>query len=408
MIEFNYTAKNPKTGKNIKSKVLAENQHDAYKSIKNQGLVPIEIKPIGSGPFGFIDNLTKRISTKDKVLFSRQLSTLINAGLPIIQSLSSVSSQTKNKNLKIIIGQVITDVEGGSSFSGALSNYPKVFSPIYLNLVAAGETSGTIDKALERLADQQEKDAEIISKVRGALIYPALVMVVMVAVVIFMLVEVLPQVEVLYKSLPGASLPLVTRILLAVSALTIKYWWLVIVIIIILIFLFSKVSRSIGGRRLVDGLKIHAWPIKDLMMKLYMARFTRMASTLIASGVPLIQVLEITSKSVNNVIIEGSINKAITKVKGGKSLGLALKGDPNFLVLVPNMLSIGEESGSLDQMMERTAVYYEKEVDSEIKNVSSIIEPLMMIVLGVVALTIVAAILLPIYGLAGNSNFSGN
>ncbi len=139
-----------------------------------------------------------------------------------------------------------------------------------------------------------------------------------------------------------------------------------------------------------------------------MARFTRMASTLIASGVPLIQVLEITAKSVNNVVIEGSINKAIVKVKGGKSLSESLKGDPNFLVLVPNMLNIGEESGSIEQMMTKTADYYEKEVDTEIKNVSTIIEPVMMIILGVVAIIIVAAVLLPIYGLAGNSNFTGS
>ena len=408
MIEYSYTARNPKTGSSVKSIIQAQNQHDAYKAIKDQGLIPIDLKVSGSGGLSFLDGITKRISGKDKVLFSRQLSTLINAGLPIIQSLSSVANQTKNKNLKVIIGQVITDVEGGSSFSKALSNYPKVFSPIYLNLVAAGETSGTIDKALERLANQQEKDADIVSKVRGALIYPAIVLLVMIAVVGFMLIEVLPQVKILYDGLPGTSLPFLTRALLLISSLTIKYWWVVLLTLAILIFLLTRLIRTVGGKRFIDGIKISTPPLKNLMMKLYMARFSRMASTLIESGVPLIQVLEITAKSVNNVLIEESINKAIEKVKGGKSLGTSLKGDPHFLELVPNMLSIGEESGSSEQMMSKTADYYEKEVDTEIKNVSTIIEPVMMVILGVVALIIVAAILLPIYGLAGNSNFTGN
>ena len=408
MIEYSYTARNPKTGSSVKSIIQAQNQHDAYKAIKDQGLIPSDLKVSGSGGLSFLDVITKRISGKDKVLFSRQLSTLINAGLPIIQSLSSVANQTKNKNLKVIIGQVITDVEGGSSFSKALSNYPKVFSPIYLNLVAAGETSGTIDKALERLANQQEKDADIVSKVRGALIYPAIVLLVMIAVVGFMLIEVLPQVKILYDGLPGTSLPFLTRALLLISSLTIKYWWVVLLTLAILIFLLTRLIRTVGGKRFIDGIKISTPPLKNLMMKLYMARFSRMASTLIESGVPLIQVLEITAKSVNNVLIEESINKAIEKVKGGKSLGTSLKGDPHFLELVPNMLSIGEESGSIEQMMSKTADYYEKEVDTEIKNVSTIIEPVMMVILGVVALIIVAAILLPIYGLAGNSNFTGN
>jgi len=408
MIEYIYTAKNPKNGNNIKSRVQAENDRDAYKAIKNLGLIPIDIKATGTGPFAFLDSITHRVSAKDKVLFSRQLSTLIDAGLPIIQSLSSVAAQTKNKELKLIIGQIITDVEGGSSFSKALANYPKVFNSIYINLIAAGETSGTLDKALERLANQQEKDAEIISKVRGALIYPAIVLLVMVAVVVFMLVEVLPQVQILYKGLPNAHLPFVTVALLWISDIVIKYWWGVLIALAVLIFFAVRLMRTKRGLRFVDGLKIHTPPIKSLMMKLYMARFSRMAATLVASGVPLLQVLDICAKSVNNTLIAESINRAITQVKGGKSLSQSLKGDPNFLELVPNMLSIGEESGTIEQMMGKTADYYEKEVDTEIKNISTIIEPVMMIILGVVALIIVAAILLPIYGLAGNSSLSGS
>ena len=407
-MNYTYKARNPRDNKIITSKVQAENQNGAYKAIKNLGLTPLEINAEGSGSFAFISDFMNRVSINDKVLFSRQLSTLIDAGLPIVQSLNSVASQTKNKKLKTVIGQIVTDVEGGLSLSKAMTNFPKIFSPVYINLIAAGETSGTIDKALERIANQQEKDAEIISKVRGAMIYPAIVMLVMVGVVTFMIVTVLPQVQILYDGLPGAKLPILTTMLLSVSHFVIKDWWIVLIALGVLVFAIFQLLRTKKGNKIVDTLKIRSWPIKNLMMKLYMARFTRMCSTLIASGVPLIQVLEITAKSVNNVIIEGSITKAITKVKGGKSLSESIKGDPNFLVLVPNMLSIGEDSGSLEQMMGKTADYYEKEVDTEIKNISTIIEPVMMIILGVVAIIIVAAVLLPIYGLAGNSKFTGN
>jgi type IV pilus assembly protein PilC len=303
----------------------------------------------------------------------------------------------------VIITDLIGNVEGGSSLSAAAAKYPKVFNQVYINLLAAGETSGTLDVALERLALQQEKDAEIISKVRGALIYPALVIVVMFAVVGFMLVKVLPQVEIIYKSLPGATLPLVTKIMLDVSHFIIKYWLWALISIGILVVLGSRWARTLGGKRVIDKIKMKSWPIDTLFMKMYMARFARTASTLVASGVPLLQVLEVTSNAVDNIQIADSIHKAIEKVKGGKALSECLRNDPNFLPLVPNMLSVGEQSGSMEEMLNKTADYYEKEVDEEIKNISAIIEPLLMILLGIMAFAIVAAVLLPIYGLANKS-----
>ena len=350
-----------------------------------------------------MDKYLHRIKSKDKVLFSRQLSTLINAGLPLVQSLRNVMSQTENKSLKATIGYIISDVEGGSTFSAALNKYPTIFNRVFVSLVAAGETSGTLDASLERLANQQEKDAEILSKVRGAFIYPAIVLLVMVGVVTFMLVKVLPQVQTLYDGIKGIQLPLVTRILLAISNFVIKFWW-----IIIGFFLFGGISttrwaRTIGGKTVIDKVKMRAQPFGPLFMKLYMARFARTGQTLVASGVPLIQMLEITGDSVNNIHVEHSLAKAIEKVKGGKALSDSLTGDPNFLELVPNMLHIGEESGAIEAMMGKIADYYEKEVDNQIRNISTLIEPVLMVMLGLVAFVIVAAILLPIYGLAGKT-----
>jgi type IV pilus assembly protein PilC len=403
MLTFNYEAKNASTGKKIKAQVQADNEQEAAKAIRAQGLTPLNIqleKGQGGRRFG-------RIKTKDKVLFSRQMSTLINAGLPLVQSLRNVAKQTTNKNFKVVINEIIADVEGGKAFSVALEKHPTVFNRVYVSLIAAAETSGTLDKGLERLADQQEKDADIIAKVRGAMIYPLIVLLVMLAVVTFMLVKVLPQVESIYAGLKGVSLPLVTRVLLDVSHFVTHFWWLVIILVILGIFFGSRWTRTVGGRSAIDSFKMHAWPIGPLYMKMYMARFARTGTTLVAAGVPLIQVMEITADAVDNVHIQKSLEKAADKVKGGKSLSESLEGDPNFLELVPNMLHIGEESGAMESMLEKVAVYYEKEVDNEIKAISTIIEPVMMVIMGIIAITIVAAILLPIYGLVNQSGFTG-
>ena len=235
---------------------------------------------------------------------------------------------------------------------------------MYISLIAAGETSGTLDAALERIATQQEKDAEIISKVRGAMVYPAIVMLVMFVVVGFMIVKVLPQVEVLYEGLPGASLPLITRTYWLYHMLLLISGGLLLGVLGLLAFFGTRWARTVGGKRYVDKLKMHAWPIGPLFMKLYMARFARTGTTLVASGVPLLQVLEITGNAIDNMHIEASLSKAAEKVKGGKALSDSIKGDPNFLDLVPDMLSIGEQSGSMEAMLAKIADYYEKEVDN--------------------------------------------
>lgn len=400
MLTYKYTAREPVTGKKISSEIKADSEQAAIKAIQKDGLSPINImaKDVNAN---YIGRFRNRIKTKDKVLFSRQLSTLINAGLPLVQSLRNVSGQTQNKNLQNVVNIVITDVESGKSFSEALAKHPSVFDSVFVNLVSAGEASGTLDKALERIANQKEKDAEIISKVRGAMVYPIIVLLVMIAVVIFMIVSVLPAVEEVYRGIPGAKLPLVTEVLLFVAHFTIKYWWIELIVIGIVIFLTSRWARSLGGKRTIDRLRMRMWPIGKLFMKMYMARFTRVGSTLVASGVPLIQMLDITGKSVNNIYIQESLQKAVEKVKGGVALSAALKGDENFLELVPDMLRIGEQSGSVEQMLSKTADYYEREVDNEIRAISTTIEPVLMIIMGIVAITIVTAILLPVYSLVG-------
>ena len=400
MLTYTYTARNPASGERIKATVEADSEQSASKLIRAEGLVPVEIKvdrsDVGNGLLARFN----KVKTKDRVIFSRQLATLLNAGLPLLQSLRNVNNQTTSKPLKIIISKVISDVEAGSPLAKAMGRYPEVFDQVYLSLIAAGEASGTLDKALERLADQQEKDADIVSKVRGAMIYPLIVLFVMAGVVFFMLIKVLPQVKTLYSETKGAQLPLVTEVLLALSDFVVHWWWALLVVIGFGLFFTSRWINSVGGKRLTDKVKMRVWPVGPLFMKMYMARFARTGTTLVASGVPLLQMLSITSHAVNNLYIEDALTKATEKVKAGKSLGAALTNDPNFLPLVPSMLKIGEQSGSMEQMLGKAADYYEKELDNEIKAIQTIIEPVMMIVMGLVAFTIVAAVLLPIYNLA--------
>lgn len=402
MLTYKFEAKEKGSGEKISSEVQADSERSAADKIKKMGYTPITISQKSNG-IPLLSTFSNRVSSKERIIFARQLSTLINAGLPLVQSLRSVLKQTKSKALQAVIAQIISDVEAGKNFSAALEAHPRVFNKVFTSLVAAGETSGTLDASLERLALQQEKDAEVISKVRGAMVYPIIVILVMLAVVGFMLVKVLPQVQLLYEGFPGAKLPLVTVVLLATSNLVIKFWWVFVVLLVFAVVFGSRWARTIGGKRVIDKLKMRLPPFGPLFMKMYMARFARTGSTLVASGVPLLQVLEITGDAVDNMYIKASLVAASEQVKGGKALSDSLAGDRNFLDLVPNMLKIGEESGQIEKMMERTADYYEKEVDNQIKTVSTIIEPIMMVLLGVVALVIVAAVLLPVYGIAGQS-----
>ena len=326
------------------------------------------------------------------------MSTLIGAGLPLLQSLKSTAEQTKNRELKKIVAEVVTGIEGGLPFSDALARYPKVFDTIFISLVRAGEASGTLDVSLERLATQQEKDGDLISKVKSAMVYPVIVVFVMIAVVVFMLVAVLPQVESFYDGLEGDNqLPLLTRILLVISNSLRDYWFFIILGVAGVAGSFITWVRTANGKAVIDRLKISGPAIKNLYQKVYMARFARTVGTLFGSGVNLIQTLEIIQAGINNMYMTNSIKRSVAQVQEGQPFSQSLRNDPNFLDLVPDMIQIGEQSGKTEEMLMKAAVYYEKEVDKQIKLLTTIMEPVLILGLGGIAITIVLAILLPIY-----------
>lgn len=400
MLEFDYTAKDQKSGKQIHSVVKAESEKSAARLLMEQGYTPIKITAQSESK-NILAFLQNRVSTKDRVVFSRQLATLINAGLPLAQSLHTVRDQTPNKKLQSIAQDVLTSIEGGSTLSSAFGKHPGVFNDVFIALVSAGEASGTLDQALERIADQQEKDAEIMSKVKGAMVYPLIVSFVMVAVIIFMLVTVVPQIGKLYKDLKQ-DLPLLTQIMVTTANFIQKFWYIVVIACGIGIYLLYQWSRTPEGRRVLDSIKLNAPMFGHLFRKLYMARFARTSETLMSTGVPMLETLAIAERAVNNVHVADAIKRAAEKVKGGKALSEALKGEDYILSLVPQMINIGEQSGGIDKMLAKAATFYENELDQTIKAISTMIEPVLMVMLAGVAGVMIGAVLFPIYNLVGS------
>lgn len=400
MLTFNYEAKDRATGQHFKSTVQADSEATAYKLLLDQGLTPSKIEEQGksSGIFASVKN---RVGAKDKVVFSRQLATLIGAGLPLAQALNTVVDQTDNPKMKSVAQEILVSVEAGKSLGESFSKHPEVFDKVYIALVEAGETSGTLDKALERLATQQEKDAEMMSKIKGAMIYPAIVLVVIIGVMVFMLFTIVPQVEKLYIDLKQ-ELPFISKIMVGSANFLIKYWYGVILVLIGIIYGVRQYFVTENGRKVADTLKLTVPLFGPLFRKLYMARFMRTGQSLLSTGVPVIDALEICARSVNNTHIANSILHATEKVKSGKGLSESIQNEDYILSLVPQMIGIGEKSGRVDEMMGKTATVYENELEAAIKSISTIIEPLLMVVLAVFAGGMVAAILLPIYQLVGS------
>lgn len=401
MIDFDYTAKDKETGKIIKGSVQADDQSAAATLLSEKGLFPIDIAIKGQTKVSLSKiPFLNRVSAKDKVLFTRQLATLIKAGLPITQALSTAVDQVNSKKFKEILLKIKASVEGGSSLSKAFSNYPQIFNNVYVSLVASGETSGKLEETLLRLADQLEKEDEIRRKVRGALVYPAIVLVVIIAVMLFMLGTVLPQITALYKDF-DKELPVFTVILQAVSTSLFKFWYIYLFALIALIFGVRAYIKTPNGRKTLDNLKIKAPPLNKLIHKLYMARFCRTLSSLVNSGVPILEALRLSSDAVNNVVIKESIMEVASGVKSGKAMSEMVLKDQNFLPLVGQMMKVGEDSGNLGEMLDKVAKYYEDEVDQTIKNLSTLIEPVLIIVLGVLVGFIILGVLFPVYNLVG-------
>lgn len=397
MKRFSYRAKDSRTGRTLKGSIQAESERAAGKLLVERGFVPDYLKEEGTGLLDKINGVT----TKDKIVFTRQFATLVGAGLPLANSLRTVAEQTQNKKMRGIIEEILADVEAGKSLGDAFAKHPKVFDKVYLALVRAGEVSGTLDESLKRIATQQEKDAAMMSKIRGAMTYPLIVLVVIIAVIVFMMSTVVPQVEGLYEDL-GEELPALTAFMVGLANFGAQFWWLILLIFVGIIGGILQFRRTKTGIRFFANFKLNVPLFKGLFQKLYMARFARTAQILLATGVPMLDTLKISGEAVNNVVVQNSIDEAAEKVQAGKALSIALRDKPYILPLIPQMISIGEESGKIDEMLGKAAQVFEDELDEQIRALSTMIEPVLMVVLAIVAGGMVGAILFPIYSLVSS------
>lgn len=400
MKTFVYTAKDAEMNKVVHSTVQADSEREAAKVLISQNMSPLSITEQSKN--SLFEKVTQRITAKDKVVFTRQLATLVEAGLPLSQSLRTIADQTRNKKMQVVVQEIIASIEGGKSLGEAFAKHPQVFDKVYLALVRAGEVSGTLDEALKRVANQQEKDEAIMRRVRGAMYYPVIVLFVIILVLVFMIVTIVPQIEELYAGL-NKELPILTQLLVWAATVIQKFWWAIIIVLGIVVYFTRQYFKTDQGIRVGDAIKLNVPAIGKLFQKLYMARFTRTAETLLVSGVPMLDMLGITSDAVNNVHIAKGIDVAAERVKGGMALSKAIADQEYFAILVPQMIKIGEQSGRISQMLGKVASVYEDELDEQIKGLSTIIEPALMVVMALMVGGIVMSILFPIYGLVSTS-----
>lgn len=400
MAEFAYKVLD-KQGQSRTGTLEADNQAVAVQRLREQGWVPVSLdeqKTAGLHMELNIPGITDRVSLKDVAVSSRQLSTMINSGLPLLRALTVLGEQTENKELARIWGEVRQDVEVGASFSAALTKHPKAFNQLYVAMVRAGEAGGVLDSVLLRVADTLEKQVELRNKVKSAMTYPVMVAALVILILMAILLFVVPTFEQLYADL-GGVLPLPTRILLFLSDVLKK--WLIFVILggVGAAVLLKRYIGTDQGRMLFDRFKLKVPIFGELFRKVAMSRFSRTLGALLRAGVPVLQSLEITQDTVGNRVAAEALKDVHSSVREGESLAKPLERHPVFPPMVVQMLAVGEETGAVDNMLEKVADFYDSEVDATVTSLTSLIEPLLIAVLGGVVGGILISLYLPMFRL---------
>ncbi len=342
--------------------------------------------------------IRKKVSTKDLAVFTRQFATMINAGLPLVQCLDILSKQTEKEYFRGVIAQIMHDVESGSTLAEALSKHKRIYDDLFVNMVESGEAGGILDDILLRLATYIEKAEALKRKVKSAMMYPAVVMVVAVGATTFMLLFIIPTFARMFSDF-GGQLPLPTRVVLVLSDILRGYWWAIGGAVAGLIFGFRQFYRNEKGRRLIDQIQLKVPILGEVMRKASVARFTRTLGTLIKSGVPILTGLEITARTAGNSVISDSVLKTKESIREGETLADPLRDSEVFPAMVVQMIAVGEETGALDEMLRKIADFYDDEVDTAVDTLTSVIEPVMIVVMGLLVGGMVVAMYLPMFKL---------
>ena len=396
MPAFTYTAR-ALNGDLKTATIEAPNRDEVITQLRKQRLNVVKIDEKKDA-----DNKKKKkggkISMRDIVIFTRQFSTMINAGLPLVQALDILAKQSENPALKDVTNAVVFDVESGNTVADAFRKHPNAFSDLYVNMVAAGEAGGILDTILMRLATFMEKNDALVRKVKGAMIYPGVISSVAAIAISVLLIFVIPTFERMFASV-GLALPLPTRVVIAMSKFLTGYWWAVIAAGVALVYFTKNYYASSNGRLVIDRLMLKAPVLGDVLRKSAVSRFTRTLGTLIGSGVSILEGLEITAKTAGNRVISDAIMESRASIAGGETIAAPLQKSKVFPPMVISMIAVGEQTGGLDEMLSKIADFYDEEVDAAVSNLLSLMEPVMILFLGVIVGGMIIAMYLPIFGM---------
>ena len=389
-----------RVGGTMTGEIEAPNEAFVIAQLRRQQIVPVKIKP-KSRDLGFsLLGRRGKVSKRELAIFTRQFATMIDAGLPLVQCLDILGLQQENQAFKKVILKVKEDVESGSTFADALGKHPHVFDELFVNLVSAGEVGGILDTILSRLAAYIEKAMKLAKQVKSAMVYPSTILAVALIVTVVLLVYVIPIFGDMFKDF-GATLPLPTQFVMAISGYTRKYFLVGVVLLVLLVMGIRWYYKQENGRRRIDRLLLRVPIFGDLLRKIAVARFSRTLGTMVSSGVPILESMDIVAKSAGNKVIEEAILRARTSISEGKTIAEPLADSKVFPVMVTQMVSVGEATGALDTMLNKIADFYDDEVDAAVGALTSLLEPMLMIFLGVVIGGLVIAMYLPIFKLAG-------
>lgn len=407
MAKFSYTATDAQNTV-IKGKTDLPDRQAVIAALTKQNLRPISIKQLKETKSSFdFNNLfaSTKVKQDHLVAFTRQLSAMVSAGVPLLRSLTSIQKHAEDKALQKILGDVVKDVEGGMPLGDALAKHPDTFNDIYVNMVRAGEAAGILDEILKRLAGQLEKASAMRKKIKSAMTYPMVLLGITILAFFGLMLFVVPQIGKILQDLggPDAELPMITKIMLGVSGFIVGYWYIVFPVLIgIIVGITFYVKKSPKGRRMFDTLALKVPAVNGIVRKVCVARFSRTFSALMGAGVAVLEALDVTSRAVGNVLYEETLQQAAIEVKNGKSLSSVIETSDLFPSIVSQMLAVGEETGQTDTVLIKVADFYEEEVDLSIDGISSIIEPVMIVVMGGMVGLIAASVMMPIAGLSQN------
>lgn len=397
MQTYSYTVKDEKN-ETLKGQVEARNEKAAVEALRSRGYVVVSLKSLVKGQvFGQLDSIVNRVKKADVMAMTQQLATMINAGLPLTEALELMRVQMKPQFSQIIT-KILRDVQGGTSLADAMAKHPETFSAVYISLVRAGEASGKLDEILNRLAETEEKAEDFRRKTKGALIYPIIVVLAMIGVGVVMMMFVVPQLTSMYDDL-GAELPLVTQVLIGISDLMKALWWVVLPAMFVGGLLLRSWIKTSQGKEQFDRLILKVPVLGSLRVQVMMADFSRTLALLASSGISILEALDIVSRSMENVVFQKAITQAAKGLEKGNPLAAMLAKQHIFPPLMTQMISVGEETGELDTVLTKVSRYFEAEAEAKIKNLTTAIEPVIMVVLGIGVAFIVIAIIMPLYQL---------